>query len=524
MIGVDDARAWRAASRHVVGSGRDAAQHAGLGHVRMNDRRPRPIQFAIETPQGADIGDRRQRAAQGFEVDRARAGCDQVTHVAFAVAEPAVDQRGRKAVRLEPVGEARRLNRRAADVQARDDAHYGNRRRRRLARRSDRREGWARLASSRECLLYHPVDGRAMMLGRRKKLVFALLAMSLSIVGALVLLLVADLVLHYRAERSAGLNRYGYRGPVVPRKQPGELRVVMLGGSTVFGYGVSWNESIPSQLEPRLQQRLGRPVKVVNLGFNNEGAFAFVPNLEDFEYLDYDVIVLYEGYNDLPGDEGPNRSVYRRDSAVFRAVGYYPILPLYLDGEGDDAALRQRSQRGVRRRRALETKIKQVVFRPGLAKRTSAGALEAVAHDDQGARRPAPEDRNGPAAGDRRAPVDARLRLSVRDLLRIGGRGGAVRARSRQGAWWSGRSRRAAGRRSEESCTRSQHADAERRCSRGRSARDRRVAYAGFVGPARSAECRVTFDGMHLKPEANALGGGRPRGSGRQGRRQRIQR
>ena len=84
----------------------------------------------------------------------------------------------------------------------------------------------------------------------------------------------------------------------------------MLGGSTVFGYGVAWNESIPAQLEPRLQARLGRPVTVVNLGFNNEGAYAFVPNLEDFAYLDYDVIVLYEGYNDLPGDEGVNRSVY----------------------------------------------------------------------------------------------------------------------------------------------------------------------------------------------------------------------
>ena len=42
----------------------------------------------------------------------------------------------------------------------------------------------------------------------------------------------------------------------------------MLGGSTVFGYGVGWKESIPAQLESRLQARLGRPVTVVNLGFN----------------------------------------------------------------------------------------------------------------------------------------------------------------------------------------------------------------------------------------------------------------
>src|SRR5689334_15479584 len=136
--------------------------------------------------------------------------------------------------------------------------------------------------------------------------------MTLSLVMIMGLLLVADLIVHHRAEKSAGLNRYGYRGPVIGRKQPGELRVAMVGGSTTFGYGVAWNESIPAYLESKLKQRLGRPVSVVNLGFNNEGAYAFLPNLQDFAYLDYDVIILYEGYNDLGGDERPNRSVFRR--------------------------------------------------------------------------------------------------------------------------------------------------------------------------------------------------------------------
>jgi GDSL-like Lipase/Acylhydrolase family len=216
-----------------------------------------------------------------------------------------------------------------------------------------------------------------MALSRRKKILFAIVAMSLSFVAMGVVLLAADLVVHKRAERSAGLNRYGYRGPVVGRKQPGELRVVMLGGSTVFGYGVAWNESIPAYLEPKLQARLSRPVSVVNLGFNNEGAFAFLPNLEDFAYLDYDVIVLYEGYNDLPGDEGPNRAVYRRNSALFRLAGYYPILPLYLEEKsrtlrfGDlNAAYDE-----LRRKEGDKSKI---VFRPGLVQRTSAAALQAI--------------------------------------------------------------------------------------------------------------------------------------------------
>jgi hypothetical protein len=213
---------------------------------------------------------------------------------------------------------------------------------------------------------------------RKKKIVFALIAMTITSAGVALLLLAADLVLHYRAERSAGLNRYGYRGPVAARKQPGELRVVVLGGSTVFGYGVNWNESIPAFLEARLRERLSRPVRVVNLGYNNEGAFAWVPNLEDFAYLDYDVIVLYEGYNDLPGDEGVNRSVYRRDSAIYRMTGYYPILPLYLDEKvkmlryGGDLNVAYEAERREKAGKG------QVVFRPGLAGRTSAAALEAI--------------------------------------------------------------------------------------------------------------------------------------------------
>ena len=218
-----------------------------------------------------------------------------------------------------------------------------------------------------------------MALSRRKKIVFALVAMTVSFAGMVLMLLVADLILHWRAEKSAGLNRYGYRGPVVGRKQPGELRVVTLGGSTVFGYGVAWEESIAPQLEARLREKLNRPVTVVNLGFNNEGAHAFVPNLEDFAYLDYDVIVLYEGYNDLPGDEGVNRSVYRRDSAIYRITGYYPILPLYLDEKakmlryGSDLNAAYESAR-----LKMEGKGPTTVFRPNLAQRTSAGALEAV--------------------------------------------------------------------------------------------------------------------------------------------------
>ena len=212
-------------------------------------------------------------------------------------------------------------------------------------------------------------------LSRRKFVLFALMTVALVSAVGFTLVLAADLVLHHRAERSAGLNRWGYRGPVASGRQANEVRIVMLGGSTVFGYGVMWNESIPALLEQRLnQQRTDRRWTVINLGYNTEGAFSFLPNLRDFEYLDYDLVVLYEGYNDLLGDLSPNYVTVRQQSPVFRATGYFPILPLWLKeksmmlGSGDVAKAYEA--------RAGEAKT---VFRPSLAARASASALQAAA-------------------------------------------------------------------------------------------------------------------------------------------------
>jgi hypothetical protein len=210
---------------------------------------------------------------------------------------------------------------------------------------------------------------------RRKFALFAVAAVALSSLLILLMALAADLYLHSRAERSAGLNRWGYRGPVVGSKRPGEIRIVMLGGSTAFGYGVTWNEAIPAQLERLLNAGGAGPVSVINLGFNNEGAYSFLPTLRDYAYLDYDIVCLYEGYNDLYGDLMPNRSVVRQESAVFRLTGYFPILPLALQEKalmlrhGGDLSAAYAADRGA---------PAKTVFRPNIAQRTSAAALETA--------------------------------------------------------------------------------------------------------------------------------------------------
>ena len=202
-----------------------------------------------------------------------------------------------------------------------------------------------------------------------KRLVFSLIATALGLGLPVLALLAADVYLHRRVEKSAGVNLWGYRGSPVSRKLRGEQRLVVVGGSTAFGYGVKAEEAFPARLEADLRPiaKNGAPVSVVNLGWNNQGAYAFRFVLEDYASLDYDAVILYEGYNDV----GPNAYLGRRESPVFRLTGYYPIFPIAFKEKamalrfgGDiDAAYH-------------DTKT---VFKPGLASRTAAGALDAAA-------------------------------------------------------------------------------------------------------------------------------------------------
>src|SRR5437867_7782989 len=114
--------------------------------------------------------------------------------------------------------------------------------------------------------------------------------MTLAFAAPLSMLLAVDLYVHRKVERFAGVNIWGYRGPRVGRKRPGEHRLVVVGGSTAFGYGVNWDQAFPARLEADLLplSKDGRPVSVVNLGFNTQGAYAFRFALDDFESLRYD--------------------------------------------------------------------------------------------------------------------------------------------------------------------------------------------------------------------------------------------
>lgn len=201
-------------------------------------------------------------------------------------------------------------------------------------------------------------------------------AVLIGVVGACLLLLAGDTYAHAKFDDFGGLNRWGYRGRVVGMKEPGEYRIVVLGGSTAFGYGVRYWEAWPAQLEDQLHAPrpadghlvVGRrDITVINLGYNAEGSYAMRQTLDDFEWLRPDAVLLYEGYNDLGGI---NRNVFRRDSVVFRKTGYLPILPLVLheklmalqSGGFLDAAYRD----------------ERVVFHPTLGQRASIAGVSGA--------------------------------------------------------------------------------------------------------------------------------------------------
>ena len=212
-------------------------------------------------------------------------------------------------------------------------------------------------------------------MSRRRRWVFIGAAFLIAILVPVGALAVIDVYLHTRFQRTGGVNVWGYRGPIASRKLPGERRVVMLGGSSAFGYGVSWSEAIPARLETKLREA-GERASVVNLAYNNEGAYSFKFTLDDYQYLDYDLALLYEGYNDLMGDpRGPNLSVFRHDSPLFRVTGYLPMFPLVFREKAASVLHHGDINEWYDELRSG----KKVVFDASLSDRAKAGALTATA-------------------------------------------------------------------------------------------------------------------------------------------------
>ncbi len=126
-------------------------------------------------------------------------------------------------------------------------------------------------------------------------------------------------------------NSQGYRGKSVPmRRTPGMLRVLCLGGSTVYGYDVQRpEEAYPAQMEKLLNENLPpsiRGIEVIN-GGNPYATAAEMLTHYHFKYHYYkpDLVILEAGGND---GEALARPFYQPDYSHWRQPLHLPkMLP-----------------------------------------------------------------------------------------------------------------------------------------------------------------------------------------------------
>ncbi len=106
----------------------------------------------------------------------------------------------------------------------------------------------------------------------------------------------------YTADKPFRTNAMGLRGPERSREKPaGSRRVLLLGDSIAFGYGVAEQDSFAQQLEALLNRAdPGRSYEVINSGvpsFNTRQEVAFFR--EEGVGLDPDVVILAICWNDI---------------------------------------------------------------------------------------------------------------------------------------------------------------------------------------------------------------------------------
>lgn len=100
----------------------------------------------------------------------------------------------------------------------------------------------------------------------------------------------------------AVFNPMGYRGPVVGIDKPaGTYRIVLLGGSTTFGYGVNDDETIDAHMRRLLPARFaGACFEVVNLALGGYDSYQDYERMRvDGMRLEPDLVVINSGINDV---------------------------------------------------------------------------------------------------------------------------------------------------------------------------------------------------------------------------------
>ncbi len=96
-------------------------------------------------------------------------------------------------------------------------------------------------------------------------------------------------------------NDLGYRGLVPPMPKGDEYRVLMIGGSAVYGRGEPWL-TIPNQLRKMAKSRISKDIWVYNWGVVSQASGQELATITHrASRYDPDLVILYDGGNDLYG-------------------------------------------------------------------------------------------------------------------------------------------------------------------------------------------------------------------------------
>jgi hypothetical protein len=151
---------------------------------------------------------------------------------------------------------------------------------------------------------------------------------------AVLLTIAADQIAHSRVEKLGGVNVWGYRGPVLPRKQPTELRIAVTGGDLAFGWGLAASETLAPSVRDLVRHRIDLPgtperlITGVTIGARGLAPDEYASWIDRYAYLEPDVICVVL---DPIGHVLVNPTFLPdRRSVVFATFGYSPILPLVL--------------------------------------------------------------------------------------------------------------------------------------------------------------------------------------------------
>ena len=123
-----------------------------------------------------------------------------------------------------------------------------------------------------------------------------------------------EAVTYMLGDNQVTINAHGLRDAEIPyTKPPGEKRVLVLGDSVTFGWGVSQGEAFSDQMEPLLRAQTGTRWQVINAGvngYNTEQEAAWLRR-DGMRYSPDYVLLIYVS-NDVDAVIDPNETSWRR--------------------------------------------------------------------------------------------------------------------------------------------------------------------------------------------------------------------